>query len=89
MKLGPGIAAVVVGGASGMGEATVRALRARDVQVAVLDFNREKGTAVAAETGAAYFQADVTDEASVVAAFEAADGGEPGQVGAQQAHPGG
>ena len=55
MKLGPDIAAVVVGGASGMGEATVRALRARDVQVAVLDFNREKGAAIAAETGAACF----------------------------------
>jgi NAD(P)-dependent dehydrogenase (short-subunit alcohol dehydrogenase family) len=55
-----------------MGEATARALRARQVRVAILDLNRDRGEAVAAGTGAVFFQADVTSEASVVRAFEAA-----------------
>ncbi len=66
------VSAVVVGGASGMGEATVRALTARGVKVAILDLNEDKGCLVAQATGAAFFKTDITDEHSVVAAFEAA-----------------
>ena len=39
MKLGSDLSAVVVGGASGLGEAVVRALRAYEVRVAILDLN--------------------------------------------------
>lgn len=72
MKIHPDICAIVVGGASGMGEATVRALRSRGARVAVLDLNAERGQAVAAQTGACFHPVDILDEDSVVAAFEAA-----------------
>lgn len=72
MKLNDNVSAVVVGGASGMGEATVHALRARGVKVAILDLNEERGASVAAETGASYFRADITNEESVLGAFEQA-----------------
>ncbi|MNB93416.1 2,5-dichloro-2,5-cyclohexadiene-1,4-diol dehydrogenase [compost metagenome] len=55
-----------------MGEATVRALRARNVKVAILDLNEEMGRTVANETGSAFFRADIMDEQSVVDAFEGA-----------------
>jgi NAD(P)-dependent dehydrogenase (short-subunit alcohol dehydrogenase family) len=56
----------------GVGAATVRALRDCDVHVAILDLNAEKGEALAAETGAAFFPIDVTDETSVLQAFAGA-----------------
>ena len=43
-----GVAAVVTGGASGLGEATARALAARGAKVAIFDMNAERGRAVAA-----------------------------------------
>ncbi|CAI8779251.1 SDR family NAD(P)-dependent oxidoreductase [Pseudomonas serbica] len=70
MKLSEQLSAVVVGGASGMGAATVRSLRARGVKVAILDLNEEIGRAVANETGSAFFRADIMDEQSVLSAFE-------------------
>ncbi len=69
MELNSSIAAVVTGGASGLGEATARALAAKGVKVALLDMNKTKGDAVAAEIGGVFCEANVTDEASVVAAF--------------------
>lgn len=66
------IAAVVTGGASGLGEATARMLRAKGAKVALLDMAEEKGRAVAAEIGATFHRCDVTDEASVDAALGAA-----------------
>jgi NAD(P)-dependent dehydrogenase (short-subunit alcohol dehydrogenase family) len=63
---------VVTGGASGLGEATARALGARGVKVVVADLNDERGTAVAAEIGGAYVHCDVTDTTEVIAAVEAA-----------------
>ena len=72
MKLGSDLSAVVVGGASGLGEAVVRALRAYEVRVAILDLDEDKGRALAKETGALFFQADATDEQSLVHAFDAA-----------------
>ncbi|HBM88240.1 MAG TPA: 3-hydroxy-2-methylbutyryl-CoA dehydrogenase, partial [Rhodobiaceae bacterium] len=47
MKLDSGISAVVTGGASGLGEATARALAADGVKIAIFDMNEEKGEAVA------------------------------------------
>nr|WP_047168135.1 SDR family NAD(P)-dependent oxidoreductase [Sphingomonas sp. Y57] len=68
MKL-QGCSAVVTGGASGLGEATARALAAEGVKVALFDLNRERGEAVAAEIGGILCEADITDDASVDAAF--------------------
>ena len=53
MELNSSIAAVITGGASGLGEATARALAAKGVKVALLDMNKTKGEAVAAELGGA------------------------------------
>jgi NAD(P)-dependent dehydrogenase (short-subunit alcohol dehydrogenase family) len=64
--------AVVTGGASGLGEATARALAARDVKVVVADLNDARGTEVAADIGGAYAHCDVTNTDQVIAALEAA-----------------
>jgi NAD(P)-dependent dehydrogenase (short-subunit alcohol dehydrogenase family) len=68
-----GVSAVVTGGASGLGAATVRALAASGAAVVVLDVDDEHGAAVAAEVGGTYARADVTDEHQVRAAVETAD----------------
>ena len=72
MKLDNTVSAIVTGGASGLGEATARALAAKGVRVAIFDMNREKGDAVAAEIGGTFCAVDVTDEASVDAGFATA-----------------
>jgi 3-hydroxyacyl-CoA dehydrogenase/3-hydroxy-2-methylbutyryl-CoA dehydrogenase len=73
--------ALVAGGASGLGEATARALAAAGANVVIADLNAEKGEALAAELGpgASFVEADVTDETAVAAAVERAAGaGEDG-----------
>jgi 3-hydroxyacyl-CoA dehydrogenase / 3-hydroxy-2-methylbutyryl-CoA dehydrogenase len=72
-----GSAALVAGGASGLGEATARALHAAGARVTIADLNSEKGEALAGELGegASFVAADVTDEEAVSAAVEAAAGG--------------
>lgn len=57
--------AVVTGGASGIGEATVRALAAEGARVVVADVDRERGPRVAAETGGRFEAVDVADEVQV------------------------
>ena len=52
MKIDSSISAVVTGGASGLGLATVKALRAAGASVAMFDLNEETGNKAAAETGA-------------------------------------
>jgi NAD(P)-dependent dehydrogenase (short-subunit alcohol dehydrogenase family) len=69
MKLDSSVSAVVTGGASGLGLATVKALREKGVKVAIFDKNPGTGDAAAAETGAVFCEVDVMDEASVDAAF--------------------
>ena len=69
MKLDSSVAAVVTGGASGLGAATARALAAQGVKVAIFDFNVEKGEAVAKEIGGLFCKVDVTSEEDVDAAF--------------------
>ncbi len=69
MKIDSSIAAVVTGGASGLGLATVQALRAAGVKVAIFDLNEEVGQKAAAETGALFCQCDVLSDESVDAAF--------------------
>ncbi len=68
--------ALVTGGASGLGEATARALAAAGANVVIADLNGEKGEALAAELGATFVEADVTDETAVAAAV-----GRAGEVG--------
>ncbi len=69
MKLDGSISAVVTGGASGLGKATVTALREQGVKVAIFDVNTENGERVAKELGATYCEVNVMDEASVDAGF--------------------
>ena len=68
-------AAIVFGGASGLGEASARALAAAGHKVTIADLNEEKGAAVAAEVNGSFVQADVTDEESVRDAVHAAASG--------------
>ena len=69
MKLDNNIAAVVTGGASGLGEATARALAAQGVKVAIFDMNDAKGEKVASEIGGVFCKVDVTSEETVDAGF--------------------
>jgi NAD(P)-dependent dehydrogenase (short-subunit alcohol dehydrogenase family) len=64
-----GVAAVVTGAASGLGEATARALAAKGARVAVFDRDGERGSKVAAEIGGTFCEADVTSDEKVAAAF--------------------
>ncbi|MBO9526158.1 MAG: SDR family NAD(P)-dependent oxidoreductase [Sphingobium yanoikuyae] len=72
MKLDNDIAAVVTGGASGLGAASARALAARGAWVAIFDLQRDKGEALAAEIGGLFCEVDVTSDDSVDAGFAAA-----------------
>jgi NAD(P)-dependent dehydrogenase (short-subunit alcohol dehydrogenase family) len=69
-----GASAIVTGGASGLGEATARLLSERGCKVVVADLQADKGEVVAKEIGGAFAATDVTDEAQVIAAVEAAEG---------------
>jgi NAD(P)-dependent dehydrogenase (short-subunit alcohol dehydrogenase family) len=69
MLLGPAIAAVVTGGASGLGAATARRLAGHGVKVALFDLQQELGENVAAEIGGVFCQVDVTSDSDVDAAF--------------------
>jgi NAD(P)-dependent dehydrogenase (short-subunit alcohol dehydrogenase family) len=73
-----GKSALVAGGASGLGEATARGLVEAGAAVTIADLNAEKGEALAAELGATFVSADVTDEAAVSSAVESAANHEGG-----------
>jgi NAD(P)-dependent dehydrogenase (short-subunit alcohol dehydrogenase family) len=60
-----GSAAIVVGGASGLGEATVRALAERGATVTIADVNAEKGQALGEELEAEFVACDVREETQV------------------------
>jgi len=64
-----GCAAVVTGAASGLGEATARALAAAGVKVAIFDRDAAKGEAVAAAIGGVFCAVDVTSDDAVDAGF--------------------
>jgi NAD(P)-dependent dehydrogenase (short-subunit alcohol dehydrogenase family) len=73
-----GSSAIVVGGASGLGEATVRRLHAGGAVVTVADVNAEKGAALCSELGLEFVACDVREEEQVQAAVQQAaalDGG--------------
>jgi NAD(P)-dependent dehydrogenase (short-subunit alcohol dehydrogenase family) len=69
-----GKSALVTGGASGLGAATVRMLAAKGAKVAIADLNEKNGNELAQELGAnvAFIKTDVTDPAQVASAVEAA-----------------
>jgi len=72
MKIDSEIAAVVAGGASGLGRAVASALRGAGAKVTLIDRDAEKGAQTASELGAVFAQADVTDSQSVSAALKTA-----------------
>jgi NAD(P)-dependent dehydrogenase (short-subunit alcohol dehydrogenase family) len=73
-----GSSAIVVGGASGLGAATVRRLHAAGAVVTIADVNAEKGQALASELGSEFLACDVREEAQVQAVVEHAAATEGG-----------
>ncbi len=69
MKLDASVAAVITGGASGLGAATACALAAQGVKVALFDMNEAKGEALAGELGGVFCKVNVTSDDEVDAGF--------------------
>ncbi|MDE1145106.1 MAG: SDR family NAD(P)-dependent oxidoreductase [Azospirillaceae bacterium] len=69
MLIDSSVAAVVTGGASGLGAATARALAARGAKVAIFDLNEEAGQRIASEIGGVFARVDVLSDESVDAGF--------------------
>jgi NAD(P)-dependent dehydrogenase (short-subunit alcohol dehydrogenase family) len=67
-----GIAAIVTGGASGLGGATAQRLAAAGAKITLFDLNEEVGQAHARAIGGSFVKVDVTDEAAVEAALRQA-----------------
>jgi NAD(P)-dependent dehydrogenase (short-subunit alcohol dehydrogenase family) len=72
MKNIEGTAAIVTGGASGLGYATALALAKSGARVAIFDLNDEKGEAVAREIGGIFCKVNITDDEETIAGFEKA-----------------
>ncbi|PCG15802.1 MULTISPECIES: SDR family NAD(P)-dependent oxidoreductase [Sphingomonas] len=68
-----GMAAIVTGGASGLGGGTAKRLAAAGAKVTIFDLNAELGEALAAEIGGRCVRVDVTDEAAVADAIAEAE----------------
>ncbi len=69
MKIDNTLAAVVTGGASGLGRASAQALADAGVKVAVFDLREEAGVAFAREIGGVFCNVNIMDEDSVEAGF--------------------
>ncbi|MFF4619336.1 SDR family NAD(P)-dependent oxidoreductase [Nonomuraea jabiensis] len=67
-----GSAAIISGGASGLGEASARELARAGATVVVADLNEERGKSVADEIGGVFVKTDVSDDEQVQAAVDAA-----------------
>jgi NAD(P)-dependent dehydrogenase (short-subunit alcohol dehydrogenase family) len=68
-----GVAAIVTGGASGLGKATARMLSAAGAKVAVFDLDENGGQAVAREIGGLFACVNVSDDADATAAIDEAE----------------
>ncbi|BBU21198.1 SDR family oxidoreductase [Mycobacterium xenopi] len=68
-----GSSALVVGGAGGLGEATVRRLHAAGAKVVIADLADDKGQELAGELGARYVRTDATNTADMQAAIAEAE----------------
>lgn len=69
-----GLAAIVTGGASGLGAGTAKRLAAAGAKVTIFDLNAELGKATAEEVGGHFIPVNVTDEGDVERALEEAEG---------------
>ena len=69
MLIDSSTAAIVTGGASGLGRATAEAMAAAGIKVAIFDLNAKLGQEVADAIGALFCDVDITSEESVVAGF--------------------
>ena len=66
-----GSGALVAGGASGLGEATVRRLHGQGAAVTIADVNAEKGETLAAELGVTFVACDsAEDQARAIATLK-------------------
>src|SRR5271166_880653 len=72
MKLGSNVAAIVTGGASGLGAATATGLAEAGCKVAILDMNRDAGEELAKSIGAIFCYCDVTSDDTVSIAIDLA-----------------
>ncbi|MFN4225676.1 MAG: SDR family oxidoreductase [Hyphomonas sp.] len=72
MQITKDTAAIVTGGASGLGQATARALAKAGAKVAIFDINAEAGEATAKEIGGLFCNVNIMSEESCVAGFEKA-----------------
>ncbi|HVP83928.1 MAG TPA: SDR family oxidoreductase [Rhizomicrobium sp.] len=72
MKIDSTTAAIVTGGASGLGKASATALAAAGAKVAIFDINADAGEKVAKEIGGIFCKVDIMSEESAVAGFEKA-----------------
>lgn len=68
-----GMAAVVTGGASGLGKATAHMLAEQGSKVAIFDLNEEAGRATAEALGGIFVAANIADDASITAALDVAE----------------
>jgi NAD(P)-dependent dehydrogenase (short-subunit alcohol dehydrogenase family) len=72
MQINSSIAAVVTGGASGLGRASAVALAEAGAKVTIFDLNEEAGQALASQIGGLFCKVDIMSEDSVLAGFAAA-----------------
>lgn len=72
MQISADSAAVISGGASGLGHATAKRLADAGARVAILDINEEAGQAAAKAIGGMFIATDVTDPQSVAQALDKA-----------------
>jgi NAD(P)-dependent dehydrogenase (short-subunit alcohol dehydrogenase family) len=69
MKIDQTTAAIVTGGASGLGRASAEALGAAGIKVAIFDVNETGGQAVADAVGGLFCKVDITSEQNVIDGF--------------------
>lgn len=75
-----GISAIVTGGASGLGEATARALAGAGAKVTIVDRDKERGEKVATDIGGSFAFTDVTNAEEVQGAIDVASKAGPLRV---------